>query len=114
MREHRRAKRRHPDQPVHVINTMTGEPIGQIGNLSSDGMMLIAHREIRPDALYQFSFPLHRERGAPVEIEAGMHEQWSEPASVPGQHWAGFRIISIGVEDQELLTEWCESGADDS
>ena len=113
MREHRRSKRRHPDQPVQVVNTMTGESIGQIGNLSHDGMMLIASREIRADALYQFSFPLHPERGGPVEIEVGMHEQWSEPASVPGQYWAGFRIISIGADDQELLTEWCEGGRDE-
>lgn len=91
-----------------VFNTMTGEPIGQIGNLSPDGMMLIASRELRADALYQFSFPLPLEHHAPIEIEVGMHEQWSEPASVPGQYWAGFRIVSISIEDQELLNEWVE------
>ena len=110
MREHRRSKRRHPDQQVQVVNSMTGEPIGQIGNLSNDGMMLISFREIRADGLYQFNFPLHRDGGLPIEIEVGMHEQWSEPASVPGQYWAGFRIVSISADDQELLNEWVESG----
>lgn len=108
MREHRRSKRRNPETPVPVFNTMTGEPIGQIGNLSPDGMMLIASRELRADALYQFSFPLPLEHHAPIEIEVGMHEQWSEPASVPGQYWAGFRIVSISAEDQELLNEWVD------
>ena len=37
MREHRRSKRRDPEIPVQVIDSMTGEPIGQIGNLSPDG-----------------------------------------------------------------------------
>ncbi len=112
MREHRRSKRRHPDRQVQVFNTLTGEPIGQIGNLSSDGMMLIASREIRADALYQFSFPLHNSQGGPIEIETGMHEQWSEPASTPGQYWAGFRIISISADDQEMLNEWVEAGGE--
>lgn len=110
MREHRRSKRRDPEVPVQVINSMTGEPIGQIGNLSPDGMMLIASREVRADALYQFSFPLPVNQHAPIEIEVGMHEQWSEPASMPGQYWAGFRIVSISTEDQELLNEWVEGG----
>jgi hypothetical protein len=110
MREHRRSKRRDPEVPVQVVNTMTGEAIGQIGNLSPDGMMLIAHREIRPDAMYQFSFPLPIQNHAPIEIEVGMHEQWSEPAGVPGQYWAGFRIVSISAEDQELLAEWVDGG----
>ncbi|MBK6727356.1 MAG: PilZ domain-containing protein [Xanthomonadales bacterium] len=110
MREHRRSKRRDPEIPVQVIDSMTGEPIGQIGNLSPDGMMLIASREVRADALYQFNFPLPINRHAPIEIEVGMHEQWSEPASVPGQYWAGFRIVSISPEDQELLNEWVDGG----
>lgn len=110
MREHRRSKRRDPEQPVPVTNVMTGEVIGQIGNLSPEGMMLIANREIRPDALYQFSFPLPIQHHAPIDLHVGMHEQWSEPASVPGQFWAGFRIVSISTEDQELLSEWVDGG----
>ena len=83
MREHRRSKRRDPEIPVQVVNTMSGEPIGQIGNLSPDGMMLIANRELRADALYQFSFPLPIHNHAPIEIEVGMHEQWWTAASTP-------------------------------
>ena len=110
MHEHRRSRRRDPEVPVPVVNTMTGETVGQIGNLSPDGMMLIANREIRADALYQFSFPLPIDNHAPIEIEVGMHEQWSEPASVPGQYWAGFRFVSLSAEDQELLAEWADGG----
>ena len=110
MREHRRSKRRDPEIPVQVVNTMSGEPIGQIGNLSPDGMMLIANRELRADALYQFSFPLLIHNHAPIEIEVGMHEQWSEPAGVTGQYWSGLRIVSISAEDQELLAEWVDGG----
>jgi hypothetical protein len=37
-----------------------------------------------------------------------VHEQWSEPASVPGQYWAGFRIIDIAPEDRTALIAWVD------
>jgi hypothetical protein len=35
-----------------------------------------------------------------------VHEQWSEAANVPGQHWVGFRIIDIAVTDGTVLRDW--------
>ena len=43
-----------------------------------------------------------------VALEVGMHEQWAEPASVPGQYWAGFRLIDIAPHDAELLQAWVD------
>lgn len=106
MREHRRSPRRNPDVPVVVTNVITGEEIGQIGNISADGMMLIANRALVADALYQFSFALPDGRGRHLTIEIGAHEQWSERAQTPGQHWAGFRIIAITPDDLAALTHW--------
>ena len=38
----RRAPRRHVTEVVPVIDTMTDEVVGQLGNLSESGMLLIA------------------------------------------------------------------------
>lgn len=111
MTEHRRAKRKPPSQPIQVVNAMTGTPVGRVGNLSVNGMMLIGDAPLRDDALYQFVFQLRDPQGEEVELEVGMHEQWSEPASVPGQHWAGFRIIDIAPQDLLILEAWVEREA---
>ena len=108
MAELRRAKRKPPEQPIQVVNAMTGATIGRVGNLSINGMMLIADAPFREDALYQFVFQLPDAKGNNVALEVGMHEQWSEPASVPGQYWAGFRIIDIAPHDAEILAAWVE------
>jgi hypothetical protein len=108
MAELRRAKRKPPEQPIQVINAMTGATIGRVGNLSVNGMMLIADAPFREDALYQFVFQLPDAKGSLVSLEVGMHEQWSEPANVPGQYWAGFRIIDIAPQDAEVLAAWVE------
>jgi len=43
-------------------------------------------------------------------IEAGLHEMWSEPAAVPGQFWAGLRIISLSEADAAILNAWLGEG----
>ena len=108
MIEHRRSPRKPPSVSIQVTNTLTGEVIGRLGNLSIDGMMLVANRPIVEDALYQLLLHLPDEHGRLHPIEIGVHEQWSEEANVPGQHWVGFRIIDIGPDDTGVLRDWLD------
>lgn len=101
--EQRRSRRKPVDGIIQVVNAMSGGVIGRVGNLSVDGMMLIANSEIRDDALYQFVFHLPDPQGRPLSMEVGVHEQWTEAANSPGQWWAGFRIIDIAAKDFEAL-----------
>jgi len=105
--ENRRSRRKSAgNQNIAVIDAITDEPIGFVGNLSVDGMLLVANRALPDNALFQFRFELPTEKGTSHQFEIGMHEQWGEPASIPGQFWAGFRIIDIGFEDRAALTAW--------
>ena len=110
--EHRRTKRKRADAIMQVTNAITGEIMGRVGNLSADGMMLIAAKPVREDALYQVIFHLPNERGHAQPVEIGVHEQWSEPANVPGQFWAGFRFIDIGEDDFAVLSRWIDQGGE--
>jgi hypothetical protein len=107
MAEHRRARRKGAIGAIQVINSITAEPIGHIGNLSVDGMLLIANRPLPEGALFQLNFALPRHDGAAERrLEIGVHEQWNEPASIPGQFWVGFRIIDIDTQDRTALGAW--------
>jgi hypothetical protein len=112
MLEHRKSRRRGTHHVIPVINAITGEPVGQIGNLSVDGMLLITHRRLREDALFQFAFELPGPQGTPHRVELGMHEQWSDPAGIPGHFWSGLRIIAIETDDRAVLTAWVERRED--
>jgi hypothetical protein len=110
MVEHRQSVRKPPDRPIDVLDVITGRPIGRVGNLSVDGMLLISQRALPANALFQLSFSLPSSDGSgsrPLEI--GVNEQWGERASAPGQFWTGFHIIDISREDQERLTAWVTS-----
>ena len=108
MNEHRRNKRKQAERAIEVVDAMTGGAVGRIGNLSIDGMMMIAHAPIRSDALYQFSFVLPDGRGAGSSVEVGMHEQWTEQSGGAGQYWAGFRIIDVSREDKRRIETWID------
>ncbi len=108
--EQRRSKRKSAEGLIQVTNAMTGEVVGRVGNLSIDGMMIIAQTELAEDGLYQFSFHLPDGQGRAVTLEVGVHEQWQDPASTPGQYWSGFRIIDIAPRDLEALERWIGPG----
>ncbi|MEO7149053.1 MAG: PilZ domain-containing protein [Rhodanobacteraceae bacterium] len=106
--EQRRALRKRALEPIEISDALTGENIGRIGNLSRDGMMLICRRVLNEDALYQLRFRLTDNDGRTHLLEAGVHELWSEPAAVPGQHWAGLRIIAMSDADNAVLNQWLD------
>lgn len=110
MAEHRRSQRKRAQRAIQVNNAMTGDAIGRIGNLSIDGMMMVASQPMRENALFQFTFHLpNTATGELHNVEIGVHEQWVEAANVPGQFWAGFRIIDISPEDYNVLYDWVNS-----
>ena len=102
----RRSPRKTAHVTIHVTNAMTGEPMGHIGNLSADGMLLVCNRKVADNALYQFSFELIDAEGIPRMIEVGVHEQWTDGGSARGNSWTGFRFIDIAADDERLLRDW--------
>ncbi len=104
MNERRRATRKPVGDRLTVTDTMTGEIMGIIGNLSHDGILMILHAPVLADTLYQVQFRIPDGLGGDP-IEVGIHEQWIEQAqsSGGGEYWAGFRIIDIDPADRERL-----------
>ncbi|MBO9717167.1 MAG: PilZ domain-containing protein [Pseudoxanthomonas sp.] len=107
--ETRRAPRRHVTESVLVIDTMTDEVIGQLGNLSESGMLLIASAPLVEDALYQLRFHLSG-RGPSSPIGVGVHLLWAVPANTPGQSWCGFRFLTISDEQRAAVRDWVGAG----
>lgn len=110
MNNHRRNERKRAHQAIPVTDTISGQSIGHIGNLSTDGMLLITSRRLPEDALFQLSFDLPGATSRRAKsLEIGVHEQWGEAANVPGQFWSGFRIIDISPDDYTILCDWVAS-----
>jgi hypothetical protein len=109
--ERRSAPRKPSPAQIEVVDSISGEAIGRVGNLSRTGMMLICHRPLRDDALYQLRFRLPDQRGVQAEIETGVHTMWTELAATNGYQWSGLRIISISGSAASALDTWLERSA---
>lgn len=109
MQEFRRARRRKAPESILVTDAMTGHVVGQVGNLSESGMLLMANQPLVNDALYQFRFPLAATDGLPVALEIGAHLLWGDQASAPGQHWLGFRFIGLSERHVRQLRAWVDT-----
>jgi len=105
----RRAPRRHVTESIPVIDCMTDEVVGQLGNLSESGMLLIASAPLVEDALYQLRFHLTG-RGLASPVNVGVHLLWSVPANTPGQSWCGFRFLTISDEQRARIRDWVRAG----
>ena len=110
--ESRRKPRRTVPDMVEVIDTMTGEVVGYVGNVSVGGMLLIANRSLRADALFQFRFALPDEAGVAVPLETGVHVLWEDDSGAPGQKWIGLRFIGLPPDDARRLRHWTQHDAD--
>ncbi len=108
MNEYRRAKRRKASNIV-VVDTMTGQVIGTLSNLSETGMLLILGEAVISDALFQLRFSLPASGGGNRSVDVGAHELWSDEAAAPGQVWTGFRFIDVGPEDVAYIREWVDA-----
>ncbi len=106
MNDKRRLPRKRPDVPLQVTDAMTGELVGRLGNLSMEGMMVIANGPVVEDGLYQFIFHLPDVHGQLHRFEVGVHESWTEAAGTRDQIWAGFRFIDINADNVTMLSDW--------
>jgi hypothetical protein len=90
-----------PEHP-HVLDAHSGAAIGQLVNLSSDGLMLAGADCIPRNTVCQMRIPLTR-GSEQFEIRIGAESLWCEDANDSGMHWTGFQIIDISPEDQRIL-----------
>ena len=90
-----------PEHP-QVLDAHTGAVIGQLVNLSSDGVMIAGTRCIQQNTVLQMRIPLRR-GGDDLEIRIGAESLWCEDANDSGMHWTGFQIIDIAPEQQRIL-----------
>lgn len=107
--EFRRSRRRRVDERVEVVDMMTEQAVGQLGNVSESGLLLLANAPMQDDCLYQLRFTLSDRTGNRTAFEVGAHLLWNNAASAPGQAWLGFRFLSLDDMQLERLRDWIDA-----
>ncbi|MEN8763968.1 MAG: PilZ domain-containing protein [Thiogranum sp.] len=90
-----------PGHP-QILDAYSGNILGQLVNLSVDGLMSVSPAGINCGTVCQVRIPL-LVGDQSVEIQLGIESLWCEDANESGAHWSGFQIIDISPEHQEIL-----------
>ncbi|MGE7137211.1 PilZ domain-containing protein [Luteibacter sp. NPDC031894] len=111
--DQRRAQRKRATAPIPVVDVFKNEQvIGQLGNLSTSGAMLLVSGAPVHGGVYQVAFTLPDAQHREHRVEIGIQEQWHEPAASAGHFWSGYRIVSAGEDDVRAIDEWIGPPAD--
>ncbi|MEX1827857.1 PilZ domain-containing protein [Luteibacter sp. CQ10] len=104
--EQRRAPRKRATLPIPVMDVFRDQVVGQLGNLSVGGLMLIGAGAPLAGLVRQVVFTLPDTAGNARRIEIGIQEQWHEPAALAGQFWSGYRLVAASDDDIHLIDQW--------
>ena len=100
--EQRREPRIQIAEQVQVRDANSGRILGQLVNLSSEGLMLVGADCVAPGTIYQLTIPLETTPDADPLL-LGAESLWCSDANHSGFYWSGFQIIDISPEHRQVL-----------
>jgi hypothetical protein len=107
MKERRRAARRMPPEILKIHDLNTGAYLGQVANLTPDGLLLIAQDPIRVHTVFQLEIVLEFPVDGVATLRFGAESVWSsQAAGQQGYCWVGFSIIDISRETADFIDAW--------
>ena len=114
MTEQRKSPRKIANEVLEVFDQITGTQLGQVVNISAEGLMLLSHSQIDPGSVFQLDLKLPRVIKHHSRISFGAEAVWSAEAAQPDNYWTGFKVIDISEEHtltiDELIFDWHELG----
>ncbi|HUH36304.1 MAG TPA: PilZ domain-containing protein [Spongiibacteraceae bacterium] len=96
--DHRRRERAEPAGNIAVLDSINGGVLGELINISVDGLMLMTAREIATQSILQLSLQLPAPLLGSGTIELGADCLWCRKAEDQQHYWAGFQIIDASDE----------------
>ncbi|KPW36452.1 hypothetical protein ALP45_04117 [Pseudomonas coronafaciens pv. atropurpurea] len=102
MHKERKIERHQLQDYLQVFNRHTGRPIGCLGNVSEEGLMLISELPLLVGA--RFDLCLKRpgsDTGQPLEVSATC--LWCREDETPGSFDSGFELPEVSTEYLEFI-----------
>lgn len=98
----RRIQRHQLPYYLKVFNRITDKPMGYIGNISRDGLMLISPWPMLVYGRFEMRLKIPRE-GQPFFIDFAATCRWTREDVTPGSFDSGFELIEPPAEYLDLI-----------
>ena len=103
MRPHRRIERHQLPYYLKVFNRITDRPMGYIGNISLEGLMLISELPMLVGARFDMRLKIPGHDGQLHLVDFYATCQWSREDLTPGHFDSGFALVAPPAEFVELV-----------
>ena len=105
MQDNRNQKRIDVPGVIRVRDRQTSQDIGQLVNISEDGLMLLCPEAVSENTILQLSLEFEAGSTSAVDgpVMIGVESLWSNSSGDQSQHWVGCYIIDISDEDLERI-----------
>ncbi len=103
MPTHRRIERHQLPYYLQVFNRYTGKPMGYLGNVCEDGLMLISQLPLLVKAEFELQLKLPVSDGTLQLIDLTGRCLWSHEEVTPGYYDSGFRLRKSSPEYLQLV-----------
>ncbi len=94
---------------VRIIDIPTGRDIGQLVNISEEGIMIMGNEPIADNSIMQLSLVFDSSSGSIPDISIGVESLWTQSSSDDANYWTGFYIIDISEQDAERVKNMVSS-----
>jgi hypothetical protein len=101
---------------IRIRNMMTDCDVGELVNLTDEGLMIVSDSPINNNAVYQFELTLPEKVDEQDALEIGVECLWCRQIDESNRFWSGYQIIYASAQAlntvRELLRrEVCDHGA---
>jgi hypothetical protein len=103
MHTQRRIERHQLPYYLKVFNRITDKPMGYIGNVSLDGLMLISQYPMLVNARFDMRLKIPGRDGRIHPIDFTATCQWSREDITPGTYDSGFALVAPPAEYVEMV-----------
>lgn len=103
MQDRRRTKRRFLMYYSRIYDTSTETLVGQLGDITPLGLMIISDASLPVDKLFTLKIELSAEVSDRPDFTVNARSLWCQPDVAPGIYNTGFELINPSVESLEII-----------
>ncbi|MGB5325961.1 MAG: hypothetical protein WBN40_11120 [Pseudomonadales bacterium] len=104
--ESRRKKRHELSKPIPVVDTLSGDAIGTLANITVGGMLIVGNKPMDANRIYQIELQFPGEVAEVTSVCVGIDCLWVNQEQ--GMAWSGCEIIdadddAIAIIEQLII-----------
>lgn len=103
MNERRRKTRQRLVSLTVVLDKVSGEVLGRIGNLTCEGLMLCSDRPLATGERFHLQIQLPDEVAGHTRVDLEARSLWSQRAMDPMYYATGFEILNLSDTDRHVI-----------